>query len=67
MKIENLEGNSKFFVYFSNETFNINKDNFDNVVTNNEALIPQVISSELSNVYISRDKNKCYQNVKYMF
>ena len=34
---------------------------------NNEILIPQVISSELSNVYISQDKNKCYQNVKYMF
>ena len=62
LNFNNLQGETKFFVFFSNEKFTINKINFENKIMSNEILVPQYISSQLSTVYIKPQDNKCYKN-----
>ena len=64
LNLNSVQGETKFYVFFSNENFNINKQNFENKILSNEILIPQYISSQLSTVYIQPENNKCYQNKK---
>ena len=61
ININNLQGQSKFYIFFSKEKFNINRDNFENKIMGNEILVPQFISSQLSTILIKPNDNKCYQ------
>ena len=59
--INDLQGNSKFYAFFSNEKFNINKENFQSTIMSKEVLVPKYISSQMSTIYIQPKDNKCYK------
>ena len=61
LNINNLQGNSKFYVYFSTQKFNIDKENLESIIMSKEVLVPQIISSQMSTVYIQPKDNKCYE------
>lgn len=61
LNINNLQGEAKFYVFFSNEKFKINKENFEYQIMSKEVLVPKSISSQLSTVFIHPNDNKCYK------
>lgn len=62
LNINNLQGKAKFYTFFSNTKINIDNNSFDQIMKENEVLVPEYISSQLSTIVIKSKSNKCYQN-----
>lgn len=62
LNINSLQGNAKYYIFFSNKQINIDYNSFDQIMRENEVLVPEYISSQLSSIIIKSKSNKCYQN-----
>ena len=62
LNINSLQGKAKYYIFFSNKQINIDTNAFDQIMRENEVLVPEYISSQLSSIVIKSKSNKCYQN-----